>query len=232
MSPVRRCSAAVAVLMMSLAALAGCETTSSVDTAVETVGTPALKAASPGPVEFPQLTCAAYGEPHGNTAKLTASRVKPGDPYYIEFRERDARNIGTGHTYVVFGALDKNGKPLTRQYIGLFPRGDAVGFAAGALVPVPAQLTPERDDCFVKPAVAYRVSLTREQYQALLAKVRAKLAHPPRWDMIIYNCNHFATELGEVANLKRPLAFLLPANAYMHAYIDLNETSADAGSSG
>jgi len=220
---------AAAVLVASLPGLTGCDTTGSVSTAVETVGTPALSANPATPVDFPELTCAAFGMPQGNAVTPTVSRMRPGDPYYMEFRERDARYIGSGHTFVVFGALDKQGRPVTRQYIGLFPLGGPAGFAAGAAVPVPAQLTPEPGDCTIKPAVVYRVSLTRAQYQQLVAKVREKLAHPPLWSMVVYNCNQFAAELGEVAGLKTPFSIMVPANAFLHAYIRANEGDAAQG---
>lgn len=220
---------AAVILAAALPALAGCDTTGTVSSAVETVGAPALSAKTAAPVEFPQLTCAAYGKPQGNAVSPTASRIRPGDPYYMEFRERDARYIGSGHTFVVFGALDKQGQPLTRQYIGLFPLGGPAGFAAGAAVPVPAQLTPEPGDCNITPDVVYRVSLTRAQYQQLVAKVREKLAHPPLWSMVVYNCNQFAAELGEVAGLKTPFSIMVPANAFLHAYIRANEGNAAQG---
>lgn len=221
---------AAVVLAAALPALAGCDTTGTVSSAVETVGVPVSPANAAAPVDFPQLTCAAYRMPERSVVTPTVSRMRAGDPYYMEFRERDARYIGSGHTFVVFGALDKQGRPLTRQYIGLFPLGGPAGFAVGAAVPVPAQLTPEPGDCNIKPAVVYRVSLTKAQYQALAAKVREKLAHPPLWSMVVYNCNQFAAELGEVAGLKTPFSIMVPANAFLHAYIRANE--GDAASQG
>jgi hypothetical protein len=173
-------------------------------------------------VEFPQLTCAKYGKPQGNGAKLTASRVRKGDPYYIEFRYRFSFAIASGHMYDVFGRLDRDGNPVTRQYIGLFPAGSIIGLYGGAVVPVPGELLPSSRDCSYTPGAAYRVSLTRAQYNRLLAKVRAALAHPPMWQMALYNCNHFAAGLGSVAGLKMPANALLPSFAYIHAFIRAN----------
>jgi hypothetical protein len=173
-------------------------------------------------VEFPELTCARYGNPMGVDAPLTASRVRKGDPYYIEFRYRFSYAIISGHMYDVFGRLDANGRPITRQYIGLFPAGGILGLYGGAIVPVPGELKPSVRDCTYKPGAAYRVSLTARQYRALLAKVRAALAHPPVWQMEVYNCNHFAAGLGSVAGLKPPANRLLPSFAYIHAFIRAN----------
>ena len=160
---------AVATLVVA-AALAGCQSTSM------------ESAASMAPlgyaVDYPKLTCASYGKPQGRDDKLTAKRVRPGDPAYIEFRLRAALSVPSGHLYVVFGRLDADGKPMTRQYIGLFPQGGPVGLYAGALLPMPAQLEPDFNDCTFRATAAYRVSLTEDQYQRLLSKVGATLANP------------------------------------------------------
>lgn len=206
----------VAAILLA-ASLAGCETMTSVG-AAGTAGDPPAAA----PVDFPQLTCAQYGEPGGNAAKLTASRIHIGDPYYMEFRERRSPVAGSGHIFVVFGALDKNGEVLTRQYIGLFPVASIVGFLGGAIVPVPAQLIPEKRDCYYQASAAFRVSLTREQYEKLVRKVRGILKHPPLWQMFVSNCNQFAADLGTVAGLKPAPASILPSFIYIHSYIDIN----------
>lgn len=206
---------------LTAASLAGCQSVASVDSATAPVDA-SVKTAGTTPVEFPQLTCAKYGKPLGLGAKLTASRVRKGDPYYIEFRYRKSYAIISGHMYDVFGRLDKDGNVLTRQYIGLFPSGSVLGLYGGAIVPVPGELLPSSRDCDYTPGAAYRVSLTAEQYQKLLAKVRQALAHPPLWHMELYNCNHFAAGLGSVAGLKPADAHLLPSFAYIHAFIKAN----------
>ena len=120
---------------LTAASLAGCQSVASVDSATAPVDA-SVKTASTAPGEFPQLTCAKYGKPLGGDAKLTASRVRKGDPYYIEFRYRKSYAIISGHMYDVFGRLDKSGNVLTRQYIGLFPSGSILGLYGGAIVPV------------------------------------------------------------------------------------------------
>jgi hypothetical protein len=203
---------------MAAASLAACQSATSVDGAVDA----SVKTASTPAVEFPQLTCSKFGKPLGNDARLTASRVKKGDPYYIEFRYRKSYAIISGHMYDTFGRLDANGNVLTRQYIGLFPSGSILGLYGGAIIPVPGELLPSSRDCNYAPGAAYRVSLTADQYQRLLAKVREALAHPPLWHMEAYNCNHFAAGLGSVAGLKLPQESLLPSFAYIHAFIKAN----------
>lgn len=172
--------------------------------------------------EIPELTCAAHGNPNGNATKLTANRTRIGDPAYIEFRQRPSPGIPSGHLYAVFGRLDAEGNPVTRQYNGLFPKGSLVGLYGGAVIPMPAELKPSYGDCHFSTAAAYRVSLSEGQYQQLLGKVRANLANPPLWRMFGYNCNNYAASLGSVAGLVEPANRAQPSFSYIHAYIAAN----------
>lgn len=172
--------------------------------------------------ELPKLTCAAYGKPMGRSEKLTANRTKAGDPAYMEFRLRSVLTIPSGHIYVVFGRLDAGGKPVTRQYIGLFPELGPIGLYGGSVVPMPAKLEPDALDCGMRAGAAYRVSLTEEQYQRLLGKVRAYLASPPKWRMFGFNCNNFAATLGTVAGLREPRNTIQPSFTYIYDYIRTN----------
>jgi hypothetical protein len=172
--------------------------------------------------EFPQLTCQVNHGMPGSNAQLTASRMAAGAPAYIEFRARMERLIGSGHMYVVFGRLDAAGNPVTHQYIGLFPKGGAIGMYSAMAVPIGADLKPKEEDCHGGTIGAYRVSLTEAQYQELLGKVSGILAKPPLWHMFAYNCNHFAAGLGRVAGLQPAVDFLSPTFQYIHSYIRMN----------
>jgi hypothetical protein len=210
---------AASVIVLT-AAVAGCqsaavESTSSMTSAAST-------SALAYNADLPKLTCAAYGSPQGKSQKLTAKRVRPGDPAYIEFRVRPSPTTPSGHLYVVFGRLDPQGSVQTRQYIGLFPDGGPLGLYAGSVVPMPADLLPGRNDCTFSTTAAYRVSLSEDQYQRLLGKVRAYLANPPKWRMFGFNCNNFAATLGEVAGLHEPRNTIQPSFSYIHAYIREN----------
>lgn len=200
--------------LMLAAAVAGCQSMSAESTA--------SMAPLGYSVDFPKLTCATWGKPMGRNDKVTASRVRPGDPAYMEFRLRAALSVPSGHLYVVFGRLDAQGKPVTRQYIGLFPDLGPVGLYAGAVVPITAQLKPDFNDCTFPASAAYRVSLSEDQYQRLLGKVRGYLASPPKWRMFGFNCNNFAASLGEVAGLREPANRNAPSFSYIYAFIKEN----------
>lgn len=168
------------------------------------------------------MTCAAHGRVNGNAAKLTANRTNPGDPAYIEFRQRLSPGIPSGHLYVVFGRLDAQGNPVTRQYNGLFPKGSLIGLYGGAIIPMPAELKPSYADCHFSTGAAYRVSLTESQYQQLLGKVRYNLTNPPLWRMFGFNCNNYAASLGSVAGLVEPANRAQPSFSYIYSYIEAN----------
>lgn len=210
----------IATLAAFLAVLASCQATNSDDVDI-------LAAASA--LDLPELSCAAHGLPNGQPARLTAERKSTGHKAYIEFRQRISPAIPSGHLYVVFGRLDDNGEPLTRQYIGLYPLGSVIGLYGGAILPMPASLAPNYADCRFSVQAAYRVSLNERQYRRLLSHVRKVLADPPQWHMAAFNCNHFGASLGEVVGLRTPENWLLPAFAYIHALIDANENSAGNG---
>lgn len=156
-------------------------------------------------------------------AKLTRSDVTPGDPAYIEFRTRLTTLIPSGHMYIVFGRLDENGKPVTSHIIGLFPKGSLLGMYGGAVVSVPAQVKPYMLECSVSAVIdSWRISVSEDQYQAILSRARAKLAKPPLWNMFGYNCNHFAAEFGDLIGLRKPKNKNLPAFSYLPAYMQAN----------
>jgi hypothetical protein len=217
---VTRASNTIAVMLA--AALAGCQSVPLQPSAYANAGYTA---------EFPDLTCQANHGLSPTDASLTASRMTPGAPAYIEFRARMEKLIGSGHMYVVFGRLDRAGNPVTHQYIGLFPKGGAIGMYTAMAVPIGAELKPRKEDCQGTSIGAYRVSLTEAQYQDLVGKVSGILAKPPLWHMFAYNCNHFAAQLGRVAGLTPAIDFISPTFQYIHSYIRINGDSGKGASS-
>ncbi len=125
--------------------------------------------------------------------------------------------------FVVFGRLDAIGKPATSHIVGLFPKGSFLGMYGGAVVSVPAQVKPYMLECTVTAVIdAWRISVSEDQYQAILTRARDKLANPPLWNMFGYNCNHFAAEFGDLIGLRKPDNRNLPAFAYLPAYMQAN----------
>ena len=158
----------------------------------------------------------------GREAKLTASRLRKGERHYLEFRTRSYPGTPSGHMYVVFGELDAGGKAISRYHIGLAPDGLAIGFLGGALVKVPAHVTPRYMECSGGVIDAWRISVSSSQYAAVARKARASLLKPPLWSMFGFNCNHFAAGFGDIIGLKRPQDRNLTAALYLPAYVKAN----------
>ena len=71
------------------------------------------------------------------TAPATAANKVAANQYFIEFRSRYA--LSYGHTYVVFGTLDKNGNPINPEVAGLAPAShEPSDYVLGHFVPVAA----------------------------------------------------------------------------------------------
>jgi hypothetical protein len=175
-----------------------------------------LKSAAAAPMA--ELAC----KNGGREAKLGASRVRRGDPAYIEFRTRILPGSLAGHMYIVFGELDAKANPVSRFQTGLMPVGSIAGFYGGSITPLPAKTRPQYLDCAGGTLGAWRVSVSAAQYKAIVHKARASLARPPLWSMFGHNCNHFAAEFGDILGLKRPKNSALPSVSYLPAYIQAN----------
>ena len=158
----------------------------------------------------------------GRAAKLSASRIRKGDPAYIEFRTRILPGSLSGHLYIVFGELDANAKPVSRYQTGLMPAGSIVGFYGGTLATVPGKTRPQYLDCHGGTLGAWRVSVSAAQYRAIVRKARLSLAKPPLWSMFGHNCNHFAAGFGDLIGLRRPKNSALASVSYLPAYIEAN----------
>ncbi len=180
---------------------------------------PAVQSGMPTRPDIPALAC---GEKF-REVDLTASDIRPGDTAYIEFRSRLSAAVPSGHMYMVFGRLDPDGVPVTHHIVGLFPKGAIFGIYGGAVAWVPAHVKAYGQECLGLATLnAWRVSMPEDQYQQLLAKANATLAKPPLWNMFGYNCNHFASEFGDILGLQKPSNPSLPAFAYLPAYMKAN----------
>lgn len=209
----------IVAALCALLAVAGCQTNGPVsDAALDS--SPSVKLGY-APETLKGLTCK-NNNGMGRTEKLTASRVTPGDPAYMEFRGRMSPAIPSGHMFVTFGRLDAAGQPTSRNYIGSYPKGLLLGLYGGAVVPMPVDLEPSILDCTLPAFDSYRVSLSEAQYDRLLAKVAYYRRNPPTWTLFGFNCNNFAASLGTVAGLHAPLNTALPSFAYVQAFINAN----------
>ena len=103
-------------------------------------------------------------------------------PYFIDFRARNA--LSYGHTFVVFGRLDQNGRvptdskgvliPGMTEVAGLHPASTSnVPYTIGHFLPVPSETGPSDGDTEIAYMTAhYRIDLTEEEYRDVVGYIR------------------------------------------------------------
>lgn len=155
--------------------------------------------------------------------KINAKNIEVGDNYYIEIRMRHTPMLPVGHTYVAYGKLGPNGQPIDEHLVMLAPVGGYAGAALASGIPMPGVLTPHRDDCLIRPAAAYRVSLDAQEYEKLLREVGKAKREKPKYLLFTYNCNHFMSRIARSVGLKPPKNIYVPALEYIYAMIEANE---------
>jgi hypothetical protein len=142
--------------------------------------------------------------------------VAPGS-YFIDFRARPSSYFG--HTYIVYGRLDTDGRVAELHYAGLIPEGNAW---EGLFVPIEGTVRQYKDDTKYLPTAIYRRRLSAVEYQQVSARVRRLRASEHRWHAIFQNCNSFAIDIAAVLGLGRPPS-LLPPSVWVGMLRALNE---------
>ena len=165
-------------------------------------------------------TLAAYRSPAQAPARATAAKTER--RYFIEFRARTYPPFG--HTYMIYGTLDRNGNPLESNYIGFTPKGGAAGYAAGSSPAfVPGTLEPLEGDFNMTPLTSYRHSLEPGQYADLLAFDASAREESHWWNLYLNNCNSFAAEMARAAGISAPIVPTVVPMIFVSELRDLNE---------
>ncbi|MBB3655024.1 hypothetical protein FHX15_000223 [Rhizobium sp. BK650] len=130
--------------------------------------------------------------------------------HFIEFRSRYA--LTYGHTYVVFGRADKNGRMINPEVAGLAPASpDAAPYVLGHFIPVPATTGATDGDLEEQyRSASWRVMLTDEQYNDTVAYIRGLQARSRLWEATVYNCNAFVADIARHMGYKTPGIWLRP----------------------
>lgn len=129
---------------------------------------------------------------------------------FIEFRSRYA--LTYGHTYVVFGSADRNGRMISPEVAGLAPASnDAAPYVIGHFIPVPAT-TGETDGDLEEQyrSASWRVMLTDAEYNDTVAYIRKLQARSRLWEATVYNCNAFVADIAKHMGYKTPSIWLRP----------------------
>lgn len=130
--------------------------------------------------------------------------------HFIEFRSRYA--LTYGHTYVVFGRADKNGRMVNPEVAGLAPASeDAAPYVIGHFIPVPATTGATDGDLEEQyRSASWRVMLTDDEYNDTVAYIRGLQARSRLWEATVYNCNAFVADIAKHMGYKTPGIWLRP----------------------
>lgn len=130
--------------------------------------------------------------------------------YFVEFRARYA--LSYGHTYVVFGRMNKAGQAINPEVAGLHPKSTSpVPYVLGHFVPVPAETGWSDGDLEEQyRAASWRVMLTKPEYDEAVAKIRKRQANSYLWQASVYNCNAFTGDIARSMGYKVPSRYLRP----------------------
>jgi hypothetical protein len=130
--------------------------------------------------------------------------------YFIEFRSRYA--LSYGHTYVIFGRMDKSGRMINPEVAGLAPAtSDPAPYVMGHFVPVPAETGASDGDLEEEyRSASWRVMLTEAEYRKTVAFIRELKAKTRFWQASVYNCNAFVADIAKSMGYKTPAIWLRP----------------------
>ncbi|MBV9560317.1 MAG: hypothetical protein JOY90_07630 [Bradyrhizobium sp.] len=146
--------------------------------------------------------------------------------YYIEFRSRFAWDYG--HTYLVHGRVGE--APTKASVAGLSPVGDdATAWVIGHYVPVPAETGWTDGDLEDKYITArYRVLMSKEQHDRVMAYVRDLQSRSHTWSAELYNCNAFVADVAKFMGLKVPASTLIYPKVFVNNMRMINTGHPDA----
>ncbi len=146
------------------------------------------------------------------SSATTAGAPPAGHDYYIDFRARHA--LTYGHSFVMFGRLDARGRQLSREVAGLHPATDDPRvYMAGHIIWVPSETGPSDGDLEDEYLAAkYRVHLTKDQYDRVVAHIRQLQARSTMWHAVFYNCSAFVGDIARFMGFSHPSSLEFPEN--------------------
>jgi hypothetical protein len=157
--------------------------------------------------------------PPGAWQRLLDSNPHAGHFYFVDFRS--GLDSITGHSYIVYGRLDRRGRLLSIQHADMFPEDKDIGLFVGLFLPVRAEIGVKNGDSRREAVISYRRYPTADQFARMMAAIRRERIIDRRWNLLLFNCNDFTSHIAESIGLRTPSALLLP-HAYVAALRALN----------
>jgi hypothetical protein len=141
---------------------------------------------------------------------VTDTSKNVADRYFIEFRSRYA--LSYGHTYVVFGRMNKAGAAINPEVAGLAPASpDAAPYILGHFVPVPATTGATDGDLEEEyRSASWRVILTKAEYDKTVAYIHELQEKSKFWQATVSNCNAWVGEIARSMGYQTPSIWLRP----------------------
>jgi hypothetical protein len=138
--------------------------------------------------------------------------VAIGRPYFIDFRA--GLDSITGHSFVVFGRVNERGQILSMRNAEIWPDSGDPGLLVGIFVPVRARIHVRDGDNKQEPVISYRRYLTEPEFATVMRAIEKERQEDMYWSVLLFNCNHFTSNVAEALGLRTPNSLLMP-----HAYI-------------
>ncbi len=166
--------------------------------------------------------------PIGQPVTATDCRmsVRPGHPYFVEFRSRTAASYG--HAFVFYGRLTPDGHFGRVEVAGLHPAGDSsTVYMMGHLLPVAAETGASYGDLDEQYMTArFCVTLTEGEYNRLVGYIRMRQANTKIWNAMTLNCTGFTGDVARFLGYKAPLNHVQIPEDYINEMHRLNSTPA------
>ncbi len=120
-------------------------------------------------------------------------------------------NYFPGNTSLIYGTLDRNGKPLKYTYVSHEPAGGIFGLVLGSIIPFPSNYNGYSWDKSSPPATKYRVLLTEKEYRKLDSFIQRERKDRKVFWLYTQNCVRFVRDAAYAIGLKAPEGtFVLP----------------------
>ena len=161
----------------------------------------------------------------GRAARVESDASAPATSrtqYAIEFRSRYAQSYG--HTFIMYGRLNKKGELVDRVVAGLHPAGETPKlWMIGHVVPVVSETGPSDGDLEDEYVSArYRVVVEEAEFRQIVQYIKYKQAHSGTWHAIFNNCSGWVADVGRYMGLTAPNHLVMPAN-FINGMRQMNE---------
>jgi hypothetical protein len=167
-------------------------------------------------------------KPIGQPVTATDCRmsVRPGHPYFVEFRARTAASYG--HAFLFHGKLGPDGHFSRVEVAGLHPSGDSGAiYMMGHVLPVAADTNASYGDLDEQFMTArFCVTLTEAEYARVLGYIRQRQSSSPVWNAMTMNCTGWVGDVARFMGYKAPLNHVQVPEEYINEMHRLNSTPA------